>query len=243
MSKRKIKPCPFCGAEAEYSDEMGVIMCSGCGFYFECPTTIEDALATWNMRGGEIIPKKPRVVRVNSGQFKAKTNQYHFKDNYVAIELNNGNIAKIDAQFYSLCKRFYWSVKTSESGNKYACARDAKNGYKSIFLHRLILQPEERMCVDHINRDGLDCRVSNMRVCTKAENCRNRVGTNSIKGVSAHRGKWQAKITKNYVQIYLGLYDTAQEAAEAYNKAAIANFGEFARLNTIDKKYLRRNNK
>lgn len=66
MSKKKIKPCPFYGAAAEYSDEMGAIMCSGCGFYFECPTTLDDALATWNMRGGELIPKKPKTRKIKA---------------------------------------------------------------------------------------------------------------------------------------------------------------------------------
>jgi hypothetical protein len=57
--KKKIKPCPFCGSKAEYSDEIGAILCEGCGFYFECPTTLEDALATWNMRNG--IPAKKEM--------------------------------------------------------------------------------------------------------------------------------------------------------------------------------------
>jgi transcription initiation factor TFIIIB Brf1 subunit/transcription initiation factor TFIIB len=50
MKKKIIKPCPFCGSAAEYSDEMGAILCSGCGFYFECPTTLEESLKTWNNR-------------------------------------------------------------------------------------------------------------------------------------------------------------------------------------------------
>lgn len=57
---KKIKPCPFCGSKAEYSDEMGAIMCEGCGFYFECPTTLEQSLETWNRRDGVVPPVPPK---------------------------------------------------------------------------------------------------------------------------------------------------------------------------------------
>jgi len=66
-----IKPCPFCGSKAEYSDEMGAIMCEGCGFYFECPTTLEQSLETWNRRDGAIIPPK-KVVSVKAWAFMNK---------------------------------------------------------------------------------------------------------------------------------------------------------------------------
>lgn len=74
----KIKPCPFCGAKAGYSEEMGIILCEGCGFYFGCTTTLEQALETWNMRVGQILtPKKKKsgVVRVKGWAYVLKTGE------------------------------------------------------------------------------------------------------------------------------------------------------------------------
>lgn len=65
----ELKPCPFCGAKAEYSNEMGAILCEGCGFYFECPTTLDDSLKTWNMREGQIITPKKKTVTVKAWAF------------------------------------------------------------------------------------------------------------------------------------------------------------------------------
>jgi len=63
----------------------------------------------------------------------------------------------------------------------------------------------------------------------------NRNNLSGYKGVTLHRkGKWKAKIQFNKKGIYLGLYDTPEEAAIAYNKAAKEYFGEFAKLNRCE---------
>lgn len=93
------------------------------------------------------------------------------------------------------------------------------------------------MFVDHINRDRSDNRRSNLRLCSLAENNRNgsiRSNNNSgFKGVSwdKARGKWQAGIGLNGTRKALGRFDSAEDAARAYDAAALANYGEFAALN------------
>jgi hypothetical protein len=54
-----------------------------------------------------------------------------------------------------------------------------------------------------------------------------------FKGVSKHGNRFRAKIWNNDQQYHLGLFDTAEEAAAAYNAEAFRLYGEFAVLNEI----------
>ena len=97
-------------------------------------------------------------------------------------------------------------------------------------------KPDEH--IDHINGNGLDCRRENMRVCTNAENRRNMRktrGASRFKGVAKCRTNanriWHAYIWFNNRKINLGCYPTEEEAARAYNAAALQYHGEFACLN------------
>ena len=84
--------------------------------------------------------------------------------------------------------------------------------------------------LDHINCDRFDNRIANLRIATHAQNCANRHALTGLKGASrATNGKWQARISINGVQHYLGLFDTAEEANSAYRAKATEAFGEFAR--------------
>lgn len=100
------------------------------------------------------------------------------------------------------------------------------------------------MSTDHINRNRLDNRKKNPRVCSHAENCRNK--GNRIDNKTGYKGVYkrkkrfphysdgyQARIFFNGERITVGTYKTAAEAAEAYNKAALTFFGEYARLNDV----------
>ena len=76
-------------------------------------------------------------------------------------------------------------------------------------------------------------------MCDKAENCRNvaptKKNSSGYKGVSWNkdRKRWTAHIKGAGKSRYLGLFDTKEQAAEAYNKAAKEFFGEFAWLNPL----------
>lgn len=69
--------------------------------------------------------------------------------------------------------------------------------------------------LDHINRDRLDNRILNLRVSNHQENGFNR----NDKGYYLCKGKWKSQIVIHYKQIYLGLYDTEEEARNAYLEA------------------------
>ncbi|MBN1362949.1 MAG: HNH endonuclease [Sedimentisphaerales bacterium] len=95
------------------------------------------------------------------------------------------------------------------------------------------------MVVDHIDGNGLNNRRSNLRLCTPQQNQWNRCVSRArlqqglFKGVH-HRtdsGKPCARITYRGKTLHLGVFDTAIEAAKAYDRKAIELHGEFAYLN------------
>lgn len=89
--------------------------------------------------------------------------------------------------------------------------------------------------VDHINLEKSDNRWANLRAATRGQNIANRrVRSDSRSGVKGgvwHRGgkKWMARITVNRKHIYLGLFETIEDAHTAYMIAAKKHFDEFAR--------------
>lgn len=118
----------------------------------------------------------------------------------------------------------------------------ASVGGQRVYLHRLIAGAGPGQIVDHINGDGLCCWRRNLRIVSHRQNMRNSVGRPAVrasrfKGVSPGTGRmagrWRAQIKVHGRQHHLGYYDTEAEAANAYDRAAAAAFGEHARLNAI----------
>jgi hypothetical protein len=126
--------------------------------------------------------------------------------------------------------------------NKYAQSAYYCNGkQKTIRLHHVILGfPKNSYQIDHINGNGLDNRIENLRFCTNQQNQMNqkkRNGTTSkYKGVyfNVPKNKWSAYINLNGENIYLGSYIKETSAAIAYNEAAIRHFKNFSQLNIIE---------
>lgn len=94
---------------------------------------------------------------------------------------------------------------------------------------------------DHIDRNPFNNVTSNLRKCTVTQNIQNRVkwvknSSSKYKGVCWHKKckKWSAQIGVKKAQVHLGLFETEEAAALAYNKAALEHFGEFAHLNTFE---------
>jgi hypothetical protein len=89
--------------------------------------------------------------------------------------------------------------------------------------------------IDHRDGDASNNRWNNLRRATRSQNNANRRrprhNTSGYKGASlcGRSGKWRATIRRNGKTIYLGRFETAQEAHEAYVKAARKLFGKFAR--------------
>lgn len=126
--------------------------------------------------------------------------------------------------------------------------KGAKDYYRlklqgQVFLfHRVVWAlytgswPKE--CLDHINGDKTDNRPVNLREASWTENRRNTSfskGSSRFTGVTWNKAtnKWMARFRETGNYRYLGLFNTEEEAATAYNKVAAERYGEFARLNNV----------
>lgn len=111
----------------------------------------------------------------------------------------------------------------------------AKNKGRLELMHRRILNAPKGMVVDHINHNTLDNRRSNLRLCSQAENMKNmrsRANKYGFRGITkSSPGTFLASIRTNGKARYLGNFKTAEEAARAYDAAALEEFGQFAQLN------------
>lgn len=93
--------------------------------------------------------------------------------------------------------------------------------------------------VDHVDRNRLNNRRSNLRIATSLQNGHNqgkrRAGTSHYKNVyrDAGRGKWAAYINYDGTRMMIGRYDDEVEAAYAFDQFALALQGEFAVFNVI----------
>lgn len=159
---------------------------------------------------------------------------------HVTVLLTNGDAAIVDRADAGLVSNQRWTLYAGKSGLKYARASGRYSATLSL-MHRLISGAKLGEHVDHINGNGLDNRRSNLRVCTHAENMGNRRkqknSAQPFKGVRKRTEKptpnpWRACIGKE--QKYLGCFATAEEAARAYDSAAVERYGAFAKLNFQD---------
>lgn len=162
------------------------------------------------------------------------------------IPLDEGKFTLVDPADYYRFNNFHWSA-IGEGDNFYAvrCVNDPKKGMKVLRLHREIMNAPAGVRVDHKNNNSLDNHRENLRLATRSQNMWNRRKTKSktrsrFKGVSFHKQhlRWGGQIQYKGKKIWLGYFDSEEEAARAYDRAAIKYYGEFARLNFPREDYI-----
>jgi len=153
------------------------------------------------------------------------------------IPLSQDKFAIVDAEDYEWLSNYKWCA--SRKKRVFYARRNERRTRRQIIMHRFILNAPKGLFVDHINHNGLDNRRSNLRLCTRTENNRNRRPnvqpnqSSKYKGVSfdKKRNLFRAFIYRNKKQYYLGSFKNETDAAKAYDKKAKELFGEFAYLN------------
>ncbi|GAA0857706.1 hypothetical protein GCM10008916_12500 [Clostridium nitritogenes] len=137
--------------------------------------------------------------------------------------------AKIDNQDIERCKEIKWYY----AKNKDSEYIEGTYKGKKVKLHRYILNAKEKqILIDHINRNTLDNRKSNLRLATNKENSFNKSirsdNKSGYSGVDLRNNKWRAKIKYNGITIHLGYFIDKDEAILNRQLAEQYLFKEFS---------------
>ena len=124
----------------------------------------------------------------------------------------------------------------TKAGYRYVRFADREKAY-AVHTHRigwaLHTGKWPARIIDHINRDPLDNRFVNLREATPSQNRANtpvaKWNKTGLKGASPWGKRFRAQIRDNGKTVYLGMFDTPEEAHDAYRAASDRLFGEFAR--------------
>ena len=127
-----------------------------------------------------------------------------------------------------------YSFKLSVAG--YVVYSSNNDGLHNKYLHRMIMGDPDGKDIDHINRNPLDNRRENLRICTHQQNSFNRTkNSNNTSGYKCvyfdkRYKKFQAYISIHGKRKSLGYFDSAEKASECYKQAALKHHGEFSRF-------------
>lgn len=180
--------------------------------------------------------------KVNVPATRERTGEIWCDVGALAIPLSRGLVAVVDeGDFQRLAAyRWYASPACQRERKFYAVRQERKGGLnRNIYMHREILFCNDGEIADHINSDTLDNRRRNQRVATRQLNNVNR----RYRSMSGYRGvyierrasgngfTYLAQITVEYRSRNIGRFQSAEEAARAYDAEAERAFGEFAVLN------------
>lgn len=136
------------------------------------------------------------------------------------IRLSRGMVALVDDEYLPILSTHRWNAGIH--GRRVYASRNVERDGKTvrIFMHHVILRPLPGEVIDHKNGNSLDNRRENLRSCTRSENVLNSSMAHG-KGAffDSWTGRWFARISHKGKRIFLGRYDTEEEAWTAVVRA------------------------
>lgn len=151
---------------------------------------------------------------------------------------NSKRVAIADMEFRPILLRHKWYLICPSRGENGTCYCYTTLSKRLIRMHTFLIGYTGGKSIDHIDRDGLNNSLSNLRlVCHSHQNQNRRLlfrnNQSGYKGVYFNkRAKhFYAKINKKRKQRFLGQFKNPKKAAEAYDIAAYELYGEHATLN------------
>lgn len=164
---------------------------------------------------------------------------------YIPVSSKDGELqAKIDSEDFDRVMKHKWRAVSQKSGRfVVATTISTPQGRRQMTLGRFLMNPPKgKMAYPRRFNDGLDYRKENLVVCSMAERQQllpksRKEHSSRYKGVSYdnNTGQWRAALQVEGETIHLGLYNSEESAAFAYNEAARQHFGEFAYQNQVSR--------
>jgi hypothetical protein len=142
-----------------------------------------------------------------------------------------------DKEYSHLILSQKWRVM-EQGSSAYAYTDIMVNGVKvlTISMHRLIMGVKNsKSLIDHINHNGLDNRIINLRICNTSQNMMNKKPRGNSKFIGVHyeknKKKYVAYITVDRTRKKIGMFECEYCAAMARDVEAKKLHGDFANLN------------
>lgn len=151
---------------------------------------------------------------------KKKYNEYEIAGDIVYVKMIHSKTMICDIDDWMKLKDICWSADR----NGYAIGKNMEFK-KNVKFHQQVMGKKEGYFIDHINRNRLDNRKSNLRFVTPKGNGWNvgigKKNKSGVLGVYKHKDKWCATINTNRKSHHIGIYETLEEATKARKEAEL----------------------
>lgn len=150
-------------------------------------------------------------------------NEIILKEDYAEIIIKSKKYgvfkSKIDLDDIQKVKDINWCVRKQLKNNYCTFYSFTVNNKKYMQLHRYLTNCPQNMTIDHINHDTLDNRKCNLKICTHAENNKNRKIKSSTGETNIYfeKNKFRVRVQTNYKNINYGSFKTLEEAIKVIN--------------------------
>jgi hypothetical protein len=155
------------------------------------------------------------------------------------IKLTQGQFTLVDEEDFNYLNQWKWHLGKGGYAYRRKYLSDGKDGFVSVYMHRLLLNPPPGMEIDHINGNGLDNHRANLRIVTHQQNSINhKVRCDNQSGLSGvyfdkHRKKWVSEMWLDTQKIFGARFEYFDDAVLIRSVLEDIYFGKYKRKPVI----------